>query len=792
MAVGSSKENDAKEDIHHFSSGENVARPKKATDYREKYMRHTETPIVIDNGSYRCRVGWAGEEEPRYDFRNLLAKPRVKATGQVASIVGDYSAASVSRHFDFARSSVRSPFDGNVVYNYETLESIFDYAFDRLGLEGDGRVAHSLLVTECPGNPLYSRAKMAELAFETYGVPSLALGVDAPFSFAHNLKKGRCGPDGLLVSVGHSATHVIPMVGGEPVWEACCRAPLGGLHCTDFLKKYLSLVYPHHAASLSWERVEEMKHKHCHRGGKEAEARSRLWQLPFVAPLEPVVAALSEEEIARKAAVKERAAQRLRDMAAAKRAAKAAELEVTLQGLEELQRQVAGLEDDSEATQALSGAGLSSAQELQAQVVKTSMALRKARGEDVDEEEERAAEAAAAAAADVPDSVKYPLLAIDDKDLAPEQIKEKRRQRLLKNGAEGRARAKQRKDDEKSRLEQERVAEEAKRAADPEGYLEELRARHAGLLEKCESRKRRKLGAAGASTPAWLGGAGGASPGAAAGRAGAGTGAGGAEGGAAGGGASGGGGSGGGMDEAIVNGWLFFRYLVRQPKSRLRSASYRDSKRLITGGRGGCPEGAGYVGLVTVGGFGWWYMLYQEGPKMAWSQLEIDPSFVPPGGGGGAGGAGGATDLPGQLAPPRLTERDFQIRLGVERVRAAEILFEPSIIAVDQAGLGELLVAALRRTPDELKSRVRNGGIFLTGGGSMVSGIEARVREEAQKTRPLGQNIEIVRAYDPSLDAWHGASELAASRRFQKHAFSKEEYEERGSDWLRRYSISYT
>eukprot|EP00897_Mesotaenium_endlicherianum_P009526 jgi/Mesen1/8601/ME000005S08568 len=47
------------------------------------------------------------------------------------------------------------------------------------------------------------------------------------------------------------------------------------------------------------------------------------------------------------------------------------------------------------------------------------------------------------------------------------------------------------------------------------------------------------------------------------------------------------------MDEAIVNGWLFFRYLVV-----------------------GC-----YVGLVTVGGFGWWYMLYQEGPKMAWSQL---------------------------------------------------------------------------------------------------------------------------------------------------------------------------
>ncbi|EFJ13461.1 hypothetical protein SELMODRAFT_122175 [Selaginella moellendorffii] len=47
------------------------------------------------------------------------------------------------------------------------------------------------------------------------------------------------------------------------------------------------------------------------------------------------------------------------------------------------------------------------------------------------------------------------------------------------------------------------------------------------------------------------------------------------------------------MDEAIVNGWLFFRYMV---------------------------VGA-YVGLATVGGFIWWFLYHEEGPRLTWKEL---------------------------------------------------------------------------------------------------------------------------------------------------------------------------
>jgi len=69
------------------------------------------------------------------------------------------------------------------------------------------------------------------------------------------------------------------------------------------------------------------------RGGSDAEAKTRWWQLPWTPP---VIKEQSEEEMARKAAIKEKQGQRLRDMANAKRESKIADLEANVQGLEYL------------------------------------------------------------------------------------------------------------------------------------------------------------------------------------------------------------------------------------------------------------------------------------------------------------------------------------------------------------------------------------------------------------------------------------------------------------------------
>jgi P-type Ca2+ transporter type 2A len=54
-------------------------------------------------------------------------------------------------------------------------------------------------------------------------------------------------------------------------------------------------------------------------------------------------------------------------------------------------------------------------------------------------------------------------------------------------------------------------------------------------------------------------------------------------------------------DEALVSGWLFFRYMVVGT----------------------------YVGAATVGGYAWWFMLYEHGPKISfWQLVSFPPKMV--------------------------------------------------------------------------------------------------------------------------------------------------------------------
>ncbi|KAK4797831.1 hypothetical protein SAY86_030157 [Trapa natans] len=384
-----------------------------------------DTPIVIDNGASYFRIGWAGENDPRVIFRNIVQRPRHKATGETVTVVGDHD-PTLLKYFDCTRSGPRSAFDSNVVYQFEIMEYILDFGFDRMGANGSQKINHPVLITECVCNPVHSRSKMAELLFETYGVPSVAFGVDAAFSYKYNQQLGVCARDGLAICPGFTTTHVIPFVDGEPIYKGSCRTNIGGFHITDQLKQLLSLKYPHHANNFTWEKVEDLKMEHCYiapdysaearlfqTGAKEAEDKTRTWQLPWVPPV--VEEGPSEEELARKAAIRERQGQRLREMAEAKRSSKINELENELQGLEFLMRQLEEVEEE-DIPSFLEETGYLSKQEVEAAHVKAAQALRKAKGEPKGEQigiEEKT---------DVSTDEKFPLINVPDELLTPEQV----------------------------------------------------------------------------------------------------------------------------------------------------------------------------------------------------------------------------------------------------------------------------------------------------------------------------------------------------------------------------------
>lgn len=174
-------------------------------------------------------------------------------------------------------------------------------------------------------------------------------------------------------------------------------------HFLYFLSRSILIVVRYILATPSIDQFSLQNNK------EEAEEKTRYWQLPWVPP--PRDEPPSEEELARKAAYKEKAGQRLRDMAAAKRSQKIADLEEKLSGLDDLMEQLDGA-DEPEATSILGRSGYLSQQEIKSDILKATQSLRKAKGESNGNEENT----------DVSEADKYPLVSVPDDMLTPEQV----------------------------------------------------------------------------------------------------------------------------------------------------------------------------------------------------------------------------------------------------------------------------------------------------------------------------------------------------------------------------------
>ncbi|XP_058463365.1 actin-related protein 5 [Malaya genurostris] len=219
-----------------------------------------DATIIIDNGSYKCRAGWASKEAPSLSFKNVLAKPRKDRSKKDAELtVPTVQIGNDIANIEAVRFQLRTQFDRNVVTHFHVQEQIFDYLFSKLGIDTERNVPHHVLLTECVANPNYSRGLMAELMFECYNIPGIAYGVDSLFSFSNNSAIS----DGLIISCGYHATHVIPVLNGRMIEDKVRRINLGGFNMINFMFRLLQLKYPVHVNSITLSRAEMMIHKYC-------------------------------------------------------------------------------------------------------------------------------------------------------------------------------------------------------------------------------------------------------------------------------------------------------------------------------------------------------------------------------------------------------------------------------------------------------------------------------------------------------------------------------------------------
>ena len=135
---------------------------------------------------------------------------------------------------------------------------------------------------------------------------------------------------------------------------------------------------------------------------------------------------------------------------------------------------------------------------------------------------------------------------------------------------------------------------------------------------------------------------------------------------------------------------------------------------------------------------------------------------------------------------PESQQESHQIHLNVERIRIPEVVFQPAIAGLDQAGIIEITADIINQSlskPEDRDSVLKD--IFLTGGNTMFSNFDERIRKDLRSVLPIDSVVGVRRANDPLLDAWRGAAQWAREPGYKQSAITRDEYLEKGSDFFK-------
>jgi len=106
-------------------------------------------------------------------------------------------------------------------------------------------------------------------------------------------------------------------------------------------------------------------------------------------------------------------------------------------------------------------------------------------------------------------------------------------------------------------------------------------------------------------------------------------------------------------------------------------------------------------------------------------------------------------------------------KIGQERFRAPEILFDPEIIGLEYPGIHQIVVDAINRTDLDLRKSLF-GNIVLSGGSTLTKGFGDRLLHEVQRLAVKDMRIKIFAPPERKYSTWIGGSILAGLSTFRK------------------------
>ena len=119
------------------------------------------------------------------------------------------------------------------------------------------------------------------------------------------------------------------------------------------------------------------------------------------------------------------------------------------------------------------------------------------------------------------------------------------------------------------------------------------------------------------------------------------------------------------------------------------------------------------------------------------------------------------------------------IKIGKERFRCPELLFQPSFEGSDQAGLIEKLSGTIQKCDIDIQDQLYSN-IVLSGGSTLFPGFAERTQKDL--TAFVHSNVEtrVVAPAERQFTTWIGGSMLASLSTFPTMWISRSEYDDYG------------
>ncbi|KAI5969691.1 ARP5 [Candida margitis] len=730
-----------------------------------------DVPIAIDLGTSTWRVGLTNSTEPNNVFPAVISRHRDRKLSKTLTIIGNdvYSDSAL-------KSTTKTPYDGPLITNWDYIESMLDYSFEHLSVQStNGKVNNPIIMTEPLTCPYNQRKTMYELLFEAYQIPKVSFGLDSLFSYYAN-SNGRS--TGLVIGTGNESTSIIPVLDGKGMLSQAKRIDWGGDQSQQYLSKLLSLKYPYFPNKLNVNHTTNLFKDFCYVSENYQEELEHILDMDVLEKKDVVVQApveitvnnenkKSEEELARQAEKRKEQGKRLQKQAQQKRIEKLAQKQEEWDYYSKLKEDNADL-PAPEFESLIMRDGFDDLDDFKKYMGSLERSLKRAaHAEDDGGDEDE----------DMDPAKAWPLVDIPDDQLTPDQIKEKRKQKLLKANAEARERNKElkRQEQEEQMLREEEeqrwrdrdlddwsttkkveLAELISKFKDRQKLLESMKDRKSAAAQQrmkniadlandetgstsAASRKRRRNANTTIDNDP--------------------------------------------NDTFGTNDddWNAYREIsnqsVEEELEELNKGILAIEDKLLKYDPTFHHEDT-FAAATT---FDWKNSVlhkFVHGPRPNIT-IEMQAEGLSP------------EEI---VNHPEIIRKNHQIHLNVERIRVPEILFQPTLGGLDQAGITEISSDLLRRRLDGVfqpggQSYAMANDVFITGGLALLPGFKNRIQRDFTQFLPTGTPLHVRAAKDPLLDAWHGMYKWANSDD-SKHAYvTKAEFEEYGPEYIKEHGL---